>query len=141
MVCQGVGLATASENAIKSSKNCHPNYSRWYMLTLIGAAALGLLFIVVAHAHDVEQWIADQQLSDPVLRTYCCSPSDCQQLSDGAVIETEGGYLVPVVQGREFVAANRALPFAPDGHYHACYRYDDARHNTVRCLIVPPPSS
>jgi hypothetical protein len=64
------------------------------MLTLIGAAALGLLFIVVAPAHGVEQWIADQQLSDPVLRTYCCGPSDCQQLSDGAVIETEGGYLV-----------------------------------------------
>jgi hypothetical protein len=111
------------------------------MLTLIGAAALGLLFIVVAHAHGVEQWIADQQLSDPVLRTYCCGPSDCQQLSDGAVIETGDGYLVPVVQGQEFVAAKRALPFAPDGHYHACYRYDDAQHNTVRCLIVPPPSS
>jgi hypothetical protein len=83
------------------------------MLTLIGAAALGLLFIVVAHAHGVEQWIADQQLSDPVLRTYCCGPSDCQQLSDGAVIETGDGYLVPVVQGQEFVAAKRALPFAP----------------------------
>jgi hypothetical protein len=50
-------------------------------------------------------------------------------------------WCVPVVQGREFVAAKRALPFAPDGHYHACYRYDDAQHNTVRCLIVPPPSS
>jgi hypothetical protein len=111
------------------------------LLALIGAAALGLLFIVVAHAHGVEQWIADQQLSDPVLRTYCCGPSDCHQLSDGAVTQTEGGYLVPVVQGREFVAAKRALPFAPDGHYHACYRYYDARHNTVRCLIVPPPSS
>jgi hypothetical protein len=111
------------------------------MFTLIGAAALAFLFIVVAYAHGVEQWIADQQLSDPVLRTYCCGPSDCQQLSNGTVIETEGGYLVPVVQGREFVAAKRALPFAPDGHYHACYRYDDAQHNTVRCLIVPPPSS
>jgi hypothetical protein len=111
------------------------------MLTLIGAAALGLLFIVVAHAHGVEQWIANQQLSDPELRTYCCGPSDCHQLSDGAVIETEDGYLVPVVQGQEFVAAKRALPFAPDGHYHACYRYDDPQHNTVRCLIVPPPSS
>jgi hypothetical protein len=51
------------------------------MLTLIGAAALGLLFIVVAHAHGVGQWIADQQLSDPVLRTYWCGPSDCRQLS------------------------------------------------------------
>jgi hypothetical protein len=38
------------------------------MLTLIGAAALGLLFVVVAHAHGVERWIADQQLSDPVFR-------------------------------------------------------------------------
>jgi hypothetical protein len=111
------------------------------MLTLIGEAALGLLFIVVAHAHGVEQWIANQQLSDPVLRTYCCGPSDCHQLSDGAVIETADGYLVPVMQGEEFVAAKRALPFAPDGHYHACYRYDDAQHDTVRCLIVPPPSS
>jgi len=99
------------------------------------------MLIGVAYAHEGEQWIADKQLNDPVSKQFCCGPRDCSRLDDDLVEIVNGGYRVGNMYGPpEFVPEQRALPFSPDGHYHACFAPDPTK-NHVRCFIVPPPPS
>ena len=107
---------------------------------------LGMLVVSPAvHAHDAEQWIANKQLTDPVSKQFCCGPIDCNALEEGKVQEVEGGYSVSIdawygYSGfTEFVPYNRAMPFAPDGRFHACITRD--QKSKIRYFIVPPNGS
>ena len=105
-----------------------------------------LLLTAVAYAHDTEQWIADKELHDPVTKYFCCGPLDCSALEDGAVKEVEGGFQVHVKSNArmgdvvdEMIPYQRAMPFSPDGHYHACISWDNETGKpNIRCFIIPP---
>jgi len=105
-----------------------------------------LLWMPQARAHEGEQWIAEKSLSDPVSKQFCCGPLDCHQLKDGDVAEVSGGYRVFIDELHDavFVPYARALPVAPDGHFHACitWRYNErgaiTDERTLRCFIAPP---
>lgn len=102
---------------------------------------LMLFFLGYAVGHEGEQWVADKQLNDPVSHEYCCGPSDCHTLPDNYVSEVRGGYKVIIDQDHDaiFIPYARALPFAPDGHYHICSAVTAREH--PRCFIVPSPPS
>ena len=128
------------------------------LLAMIFLAWIFFSLIGNANGHDSEQWIANKALHDPVSGTFCCGPSDCRVLADNEVKEVKGGFQVNMhvskeyqttaIQGQyvisEFIPYARTLPFADDGHYHACVRWtnDDATLlPNIRCFIVPPGSS
>jgi len=102
-------------------------------LTLICTAVFG---------HGSEQWINDAKLVDPVSKTLCGGPLDCNLLAPGSVERVQGGYKVNTGWWRGydpfFVEWNRALPFSPDGNYHICIGSDESLVPTVGCFIVPP---
>ncbi len=107
-----------------------------------------ILVVGIAHAHDSEQWIADKKLADPVSRSFCCGPVDCQALDDGDVKEVAGGFAVRFKTGligigdvNETIPYSRAMPFAPDGRYHACLGWTYPNKPKIRCFITPPGSS
>jgi len=106
-----------------------------------------LVLAALVLAHDAEQWIADKALTDPSSNQFCCGPSDCTVLPDDAVAEVKDGYQVTITPReigepalKQFVPYSRALPFAPDARYHACFRYQDGKKE-IRCFIVPPGQS
>ena len=103
-------------------------------------AALMILLADLAQAHEGEQWINDKQLTDPATGQFCCGPLDCRILPDEAVEIVPGGYQVVIDSGTNFIPENRALPLAPDGHYHICVAKDDQVEH-VRCFITPPQAS
>jgi hypothetical protein len=109
--------------------------------------AVCLLFAFAARAHDSEQWIADKHLRDPVSKGFCCGPTDCRVLDDNDVKEVSGGFLVHMktevtdTDLTEVVPYNRAMPFAPDGRYHACLGWTYPNIPKIRCFIIPPGSS
>ena len=116
------------------------------------------LLLTFAYAHDSEQWIANKQLHDPVSGTFCCGPSDCRALNDDEVSEVQGGFHVHMrvskqdettaIQGKDVIDETipyaRTLPFADDGHYHACVRWINDGTKllpSIRCFITPPGST
>jgi len=112
------------------------------LTTFVAACAL---FSYAAQAHDSEQWIANKKLVDPVSKTFCCGPADCRVLDDNDVKEVSGGFVVrvgtEVIDFTETVPYSRAMPFSPDGHYHACVGWEYPNIPKIRCFIVPPGSS
>lgn len=104
-----------------------------------------ILWVLPAYAHGPEQWIADNHLRDPKSKAFCCGPSDCHELGDGAVQEAPGGWIVK--EENEITSENipyeRGLPVSPDGRFHRCgttLNAVDALHFyfQTRCFIVPP---
>ncbi len=105
-----------------------------------------LLLAALILVHDEEGWIAKKQLKDPVSGSFCCGPVDCRVLDDGDVKEVNGGFAVHMktqvgTDLNEVIPYDRAMPFAPDGRYHACLGWTYPNKPKIRCFIIPPGST
>ncbi len=116
-----------------------------YVIAVIGLIiAMLAVYFRAAHAHDDEQWIAKKLLKDPISHSFCCGPADCRALADGDVKEVAGGFAVHMSTYPEMpdidevIPYSRAMPFAPDGRYHACLGWNYPNIPKIRCLVVPP---
>ncbi len=119
-----------------------------YVIAVIGLIiAMLAVYFRAAHAHDSEQWIAKKLLRDPISGQFCCGPADCRALEDGDVKEVTGGFAVHMSTYPEMpdidevIPYSRAMPFAPDGRYHACLGWNYPNIPKIRCLIIPPGST
>jgi hypothetical protein len=104
-----------------------------------------MTILSTAYAHDEHQFVADKMLRDPVSGAFCCGPVDCHVLGDNDVKEVSGGFAVhmktDVIDFDETIPYNRAMPFSPDGRYHACVGWTYPNIPKIRCFIIPLPNS
>lgn len=109
--------------------------ARWFFALAVAWLVLALLSAFCALAHGPENWIAEEDLSNPVTGKWCCGPKDCQVVPSSAVREVPGGYVIQATPDApvEFVPENQVMPVAPDGQYHRCGSPYD-----IRCFFTPP---
>jgi len=74
---------------------------------------------------------------------YCCSGSDCQEISEKHVKAVKGGYKVTmdvgdhvmVTKHHEYFIEQSKVRLSKDDKFHLCLWPDE---DTLRCLYAPP---
>lgn len=106
-----------------------------YLVALLAIVAAIALLTGPAHAtliaHGDAAWIQAEPRYRDAEGIHCCGPTDCAAMPEGAVEETERGYLIKAT-GELIDWTAKGVYVSRDDHFWSCFR-----GGRTRCLFVP----